>query len=260
MELGQKSSWRLIKSIWWSAPVTDPYHLEEVHYSILCFLDICKSPLFLGTPIPVSDDFMFVFLVCQDIISPFGGFAVRPFFPSLLSHRKCLIQGIVQENTYQNMLGSLGSKVWIFDMAGHGCLISWCFNVCNSIERVFQPGIMHFHFFLMRFLDIFVENGLGGRGNREEFTNLKYCQLSAKGEHGNQVKPATKKEKATEVEVQPLPYTQILRMVQVIFRCGVDVGGIEAWMLKIFKKTISTSSLQKQTNKLCKQKVKGWER
>ena len=165
MELGQKSSWRLIKSIWWSAPVTDPYHLEEVHYSILCFLDICKSPLFLGTPIPASDDFMFVFLVCQDIISPFGGFAVRPFFPPLLSPRKCLIQGIVQENTYQNMLGSLGSKVWIFDMAGHGCLISWCFNVCNSIERVFQPGIMHFHFFLMRFLDIFVENGLGGGGN-----------------------------------------------------------------------------------------------
>ena len=53
------------------------------------------------------------------------------------------------------------------------------------------------------------------------------------------MKPATKKEKATEVEVQPLPYTQILRMVQVIFRCGVDVGGIEAWMLKIFKQTIS---------------------
>ena len=98
---------------------------------------------------------------------------------------------------------------------------------------------MHFHFFLMRFLDIFVENGIGGRGNREEFTNLKYCQSSAEGEHGNQVKPATKKEKATEVEVQPLPYTQILRMVQVIFRCGVDVGGIEAWMLKIFKQTIS---------------------
>ena len=70
------------------------------------------------------------------------------------------------------------------------------------------------------------------------------------------MKPATKKEKATEVEVQPLPYTQILRMVQVIFRCGVDVGGIEAWMLEIFKKTISTSSF----NKLCKQKVKGWER
>ena len=43
------------------------------------------------------------------------------------------------------------------------------------------------------------------------------------------MKPATKKEKATEVEVQPLPYTQILRMVQVTFRCGVDVGGIEAW-------------------------------
>ena len=53
------------------------------------------------------------------------------------------------------------------------------------------------------------------------------------------MKPATKKEKATEVEVQPLPYTQILRMVQVIFRCGVDVRGIEAWMLEIFKKTIS---------------------
>ena len=34
------------------------------------------------------------------------------------------------------------------------------------------------------------------------------------------MKPATKKEKATEVEVQPLPYTQILRMVQVTFRCG----------------------------------------
>ena len=40
------------------------------------------------------------------------------------------------------------------------------------------------------------------------------------------MKPATKKEKATEVEVQPLPYTQILRMVQVTFRCGMDVGGI----------------------------------
>ena len=167
MELGQKSSWRLIKSIWWSAPVTDPYHLDEVHYSILCFLDICKSPLFLGTPIPASDDFMFVFLVCQDIISPFGGFAVRPFFPSLLSPRNYLIQGIVQENTYQKMLGSLGSKVWIFDMAGHGCLISWCFNVCNSIERVFQPGIMHFNFFLMRFLGIFVENGHWRGGNCE---------------------------------------------------------------------------------------------
>ena len=39
------------------------------------------------------------------------------------------------------------------------------------------------------------------------------------------MKPATKKEKATEVEVQPLPYTQILRMVQVTFRRGMDIGG-----------------------------------
>ena len=30
------------------------------------------------------------------------------------------------------------------DMAGHGCMVSWCFNLCNSIERVFKPG--HFHF------------------------------------------------------------------------------------------------------------------
>ena len=148
--------------------MTDPYHLDEVHHSILCLLDICKSPLFLGTPIPLSHPVMIsclLFWVCQDVISSFGDFAVSPFFLPLLSPRKCLIQGIVQENTYQNMLGSLGPKVWILDMAGHGCLISWCFNVCNSIERVFQPGIMHFHFFPMRFLGIFVENGHWGRGN-----------------------------------------------------------------------------------------------
>ena len=120
-----------------------------------------------GDTYPSQWWFHVCFLVCQDIISPFGGFAVRPFFPPLLSPRKCLIRGILQENTYQNMLGSLGPKVWILDMAGHGCLISWCFNVCNSIERVFQPGIMHFHFFLMRFLDIFVENGHWGRENRD---------------------------------------------------------------------------------------------
>ena len=30
------------------------------------------------------------------------------------------------------------------DMAGHGCMVSWCFNLCNSIEKVFKPG--HFHF------------------------------------------------------------------------------------------------------------------
>ena len=26
-------------------------------------------------------------------------------------------------------------KLRTSDMAGHGCLISWCFNVCNSIEK-----------------------------------------------------------------------------------------------------------------------------
>ena len=44
-------------------------------------------------------------------------------------------------------------------MAGHCCCISWCFNICNSIEKVFKPGECtltavtfspkkHFHFLI----------------------------------------------------------------------------------------------------------------
>ena len=91
-------------------------------------------------------------------------------------------------------------------MAGHGCLVPWCFNVCNSISQIFKPGDSTFN--------IQIKAAIAFKAKQQNPCNIN---VFLPGQSGfNQVKPAKKKVAEEEKKAPNLPYTQILKMVQVI--------------------------------------------